>query len=169
MPRRRPSARVQASKVREGLALGTKRGLRVPRRRPSAGVGYALELATRRRALFREGLALGSKWSPKVPRCRPSARVGYALELAARRRALLIEGLPLGTKRVLKVPRRRPSAQRWGTQRRLVQPKERIRWRLHQLLVRLSVMSCDTYPLAAPSSRLRLFPGLAKSVQVGRS
>ncbi len=51
--------------------------------------------------------------------------------------------------------------------RRLVQPLERIPRRLHQLLVRLSVMSCDTYSLAAPSSRLRLFPGLSNPVQGG--
>lgn len=44
---------------------------------------------------------------------------------------------------------------------------ERIPRRLHQLLVRLSAMSCDTYSLAAPSSRLRWFPGLSKSVQGG--
>ena len=37
---------------------------------------------------------------------------------------------------------------------------ERIPRRLHQLLVRLSVKSCDTYPLAAPSSRLRFVSGL---------
>ncbi len=115
--------------------------------------------------------------APKVPRANPSAKGAppKCREPTPRRkvRPQSAESQPLGERCAPKVLRANPSAkgrpqsaesqplgERARGQKKAGAAWERIPRRLHQLLVRLSVKSCDTYPLAAPSSRLRFVSGL---------
>ncbi|SKB50194.1 hypothetical protein SAMN05660916_01181 [Arthrobacter sp. 31Cvi3.1E] len=97
-----------------------------------------------------ESQPLGERCAPKVPRANPSAKGAppKCLEPTPRRKVCpqSAESQPLG--------------ERARGQKKAGAAWERIPRRLHQLLVRLSVKSCDTYPLAAPSSRLRFVSGL---------
>ena len=112
-------------------------GVAAPTRRTAVVVGARGEVSTERCA-------------PKVLRANPSAKGAppKCREPTPRRKARpqSAESQPLG--------------ERARGQKKAGAAWERIPRRLHQLLVRLSVKSCDTYPLAAPSSRLRFVSGL---------